>query len=131
VKRDKILKTIEGVVEKYGNAVTAAYLFGSRAKEEAGSLGDIDVAVLFSKKASGLLHELKFKVYADLCRSFNRNDIDLLILNNASNLIIQDEIVRHGIVIHDRDPEAREEFEVRVIHSCIDFKTQRQNVVGH
>jgi len=126
-----MLKTIASVAETYGDAVAAVYLFGSAAKGEAGPLADLDVAVLFSKEDAGHLHDLKFKIYADLCRSLKRNDIDLLVLNNASNLIIKDEIVRNGIVVHDRDPAAREDFEVRVIHSCIDFRTQRRNVVGH
>lgn len=131
MKRDAILKTLATVFEGYGDAVAAAYLFGSTAKGEAGPLGDVDVAVLFSAKACGSLLDLRFRLQVDLCRALKRNDIDLFVLNTAANLIIKDEIVRKGVVIFEGDPEAKEEFELRVIHSCIDFKTQRRNAVGY
>jgi predicted nucleotidyltransferase len=131
VKRDAILKTIAAVLEGHGDAVAAAYLFGSTAKGDVGPLGDVDVAVLFSEQASASLLDLKLRLHADLCRALKRNDVDLLILNTASNLIIKDEIVRNGVVIFEGNPEAREEFELRVIHLCIDFKTQRRKAVGY
>lgn len=131
VKRDATLKTIATVLEGYGDAVAAAYLFGSTAKGAAGPLGDVDVALLFSEQASGSLLDLRFRLHADLCRALKRNDIDLLVLNTASNLIIKDEIVRNGVVVFEGDREAREEFELRVIHSCIDFKAQRRKAVGY
>lgn len=131
VKRDAILKTIATVLEGYGDAVAAAYLFGSTAKGDAGPPGDVDVAVLFSAKSSRSLLDLRFRLHADLCRALKRNDIDLLVLNTAANLIIKDEIVRSGVVIFEGNPEDRETFELRVIHSCIDFKTQRRKAVGY
>lgn len=117
-------------MSEYRAEVTAGYLFGSVAGGEVGALSDIDIAVLSSGRREESEGDLRFRLYADLCRALQRNDIDLVILNTASNLVLKDEIVRNGILVHESDAEAREEFEVRVIHSCIDFKRQRRRTVG-
>ena len=115
---------------KYKDDIVAAYLFGSTAKGVISSLSDIDIAVLTrnSDKKNGAA--LKFSLYADLCRKLNRNDIDLVLLNLSGNLILNDEIVRHGKVLYTNDDEAREDFELNVLHSYIDFKFQRQYAMG-
>jgi len=75
---------------------------------------------------------LRFNLYADLCRTLGRNDIDLVILNYTSNLILKDTIIRHGIVLYTADDSDNEriDFELKVMHSCTDFKLQRQRVMG-
>jgi len=129
MKREEILNAVAAVLGRYRAEITAGYLFGSAAGREVGALSDIDVAVLASGQDE-TLGDLRFRIYADLCRALQRNDIDLVILNTASNMILKDEIVRNGILVHESDSEAREEFEVRVIHSCIDFRRQRQETIG-
>lgn len=59
-----------------------------------------------------------------------RDDVDLLILNTAGNLILLDEVVRYGSVLYDRDTDARENFELDILHQAIDFKRQRLAVLG-
>lgn len=130
MKLDGILNALAAVLSRYRTEVTAAYLFGSTAKGEAGKLSDIDVAVLSSAEKSANPVDLRFRLQADLCRALHRSDIDLLILNTMSNLILKDEIIRNGLLVYDGDSEAREEFEIRVIHSCIDFRRQRQEAIG-
>lgn len=128
--RDDILQPIRAVLRKYTDEVVAVYLFGSWAKGDAAQLSDVDIAILAEERDHANLFDLRVRLYADLCRALKRNDIDLLILNTASNLIIKDEIVRNGIVIFDNNPPARQAFEVNVIHSCIDFMQQRRKAVG-
>ena len=115
---------------KYHEEIVAAYLFGSAAKGETSSSSDIDIAVLTrsSDKKNGAA--LKFSLYADLCRRLKRNDIDLVLLNLSGNLILNDEIVRHGKVLFTIDDEAREDFELNVLHRYLDFKFQRQYAMG-
>ena len=43
-------------------------------------------------------------LYADFCRALKRNDVDVVVLNIAVNLMLLDEIVRYGVVIYDADP---------------------------
>ena len=130
MKREELIQTVSDVLGRYRAEITAGYLFGSVAGGEVGALSDIDVAVLCSGSLDENTGDLRFRLYADLCRALQRNDIDLVILNTALNLVLKDEIVRNGILVHETDTETREEFEVRVIHSCIDFKRQRQRIVG-
>jgi len=115
---------------KYQEEIIAAYLFGSTAKGMNSSASDIDIAVLLRNpdKKSGSV--LKFRLYADLCRTLKRNDVDLVLLSLSGNLILNDEIVRNGEVLYASDDAAREEFELKVLHRCTDFKLQRRYAMG-
>jgi len=118
------------VFSKYHDQIVAVYLFGSTAKGEALPSSDIDIAVLpcTSDKKSETV--LKISLYADLCRTLKRNDIDLVLLNLSGNLVLNDEIVRHGKVLFTTDDHAREDFELDVLHRCVDFKFQRRYALG-
>lgn len=115
---------------KYRKEIIAAYLFGSTAKGTTSPSSDIDIALLTrnSDKKNGA--SLKFRLYADICRTLKRNDIDLVLLNLSGNLILNDEIIRYGKVFYSNDDEAREEFELKVLHSSTDFKFQRHYAMG-
>lgn len=115
---------------KYNQEIITAYLFGSTAKGVASSLSDIDIALLLhtNDKTSGAA--LKFSLYTDLCRTLKRNDIDIMLLNTSGNLILIDEIIRNGKVLYSTDDEAREEFELKVLHRSTDFKHQRHYAMG-
>lgn len=127
----ELLKTeLAPAFSKYHEEILAAYLFGSTAMGITSPSSDIDIAVLMrnSDKTSGAA--LKFRLYADLCRKLKRNDIDLVLLNLSGNLILNDEIIRHGKVLYTTDDDAREEFELNVLHRCADFKFQRRYAMG-
>jgi predicted nucleotidyltransferase len=129
MKPEELLKLLVPVVEKLSTEIAAVYLFGSAVTEDTGPLSDIDLAVLLKEKAAGI-PDLRFRLYADFSKALRRNDIDVVVLNTLSNLVLKDEIVRSGLLFFDFDPEFREEFEIRTIHSCIDFKQQRLKAVG-
>lgn len=118
------------VFEKYGDVVIFAYLFGSTVRRTTYPSADVDIAVFLSREGRKSAFDIKFSLYADLCRALKRNDVDVVVLNSAVNLMLLDEIVRHGVVIHDTDPDTREMFEVKILHEAIDFKTQRRAVMG-
>jgi len=127
---EHLIAELASAFSKYHEEIVAAYLFGSTAKSVTSPSSDIDIAVLMrnSDKKNG--SALKFRLYADLCRKLKRNDIDLVLLNLSGNLILNDEIVRHGKVLYTTDDEAREEFELNVLHRCADFKFQRRYAMG-
>lgn len=125
-----IKKTLLPVFEKYGDQVVFSYLFGSAAREKPSPLSDIDIAVYLSKNNSRDFFELKLSLHADICRALGRNDVDIVVLNTAVNLMLLDDIIRNGIVLHDGEIEAREAYEGRVIHQAIDFKAQRFAIMG-
>jgi predicted nucleotidyltransferase len=127
---DSIKKALLPVFEKFGERLVFSYLFGSAAAGETTSLSDVDIAVYFAGGKGDSHFEDRLSLYADICRALKSNDIDLLVLNSATNLIILEEIVRHGVILCDRDPDLREEFELKVLHLSIDFREQRLAVMG-
>jgi predicted nucleotidyltransferase len=116
--------------ERYGERIKFAYLFGSAARKDAAPFSDIDIAVFLSGGTRKFYSETRLSIHADLCRMLKRNDIDLLILNTALNIILLDEIIRHGVVLYDIDTNLREEFELKILHQVIDFKDQRYLDMG-
>ncbi len=110
--------------------VVFAYLFGSHARGDISALSDIDIAAYFVDGDLLRWHEWKISLYMALSRRLGTNDIDIVVLNSASNLILLDDIIRRGVVLVDRDPDLREDFEQRVLHRAIDFRTQRRAVLG-
>lgn len=126
---EDIKKGLSHIFKKDGR-VLFAYLFGSTAKGEVAPLSDIDVAVYLSEVDSGAFFDIKLSLHADLCRTLKRNDVDLVIVNNAANTMLIEDIIRHGVVIYDRDIDAREGYEVMALHRAIDFKTQRLAIMG-
>lgn len=118
------------VLEKYQDQVIFSYLFGSAAKEELSPLSDIDIAVYFSQEYINNLFDLKLSLHADICRALARNDVNIVVLNTAENLMLLEEIIRNGIILFDREEWVREEYEVRILHQAIDFKTQRFAIMG-
>lgn len=126
---EDIKKTLSPVFER-SDTIRFAYLFGSVAKGEVAPLSDIDVAVYISDVEPGALFDLKLSLHGDICRALNRNDVDLVVLNTVANNMLIEDIIRHGVVIYDRDIDAREDYEVTSLHQAIDFKTQRLAVMG-
>jgi predicted nucleotidyltransferase len=128
--KDDIINNATNAVKIYEKGVLFAYLFGSTARAESSLSSDIDIAVYLSEGSTESYFETKLALYADLCRALKRNDVDLVILNTASNLILLEDIIRSGIVLFDRARDVREDFELGVLHRSIDFKTQRLSVMG-
>jgi len=119
--KERILKVFEDFPE-----VLFAYLFGSVSEGISGPLSDLDIAI-YMKPYSG---ERYIKLHTALCRILRRSDIDLLVLNRTRNLILIEEIFRKGQLIYDKEPGFRIEYEVKMIHRAIDFRTQRKAVMG-
>lgn len=103
--------------------VAAAYLFGSSAGGKAGSLSDIDIAILLGKDAPQgieLLEEqalLEYQIQALL--KYPRVDVIAL---NRQGLIFQHNVLRTGRLIYDNDPQFRKKFEWNVILRYCDFE---------
>ncbi len=125
-----VIKAAASVLERYGRRVRFAYLFGSVARGDSGSGSDFDLAVYFTYGSPAELFDLQLSLCADLCRALKRNDVDIVVLNTASNLMLLDEIVRHGIVLRDSDQDGRRDFELRTLHRSLDFRSQRLLVMG-
>ncbi|MHB8056622.1 MAG: type VII toxin-antitoxin system MntA family adenylyltransferase antitoxin [Desulfuromonadaceae bacterium] len=128
--REQLKAKLTPLFLKYHDEIVAAYLFGSMAKGATTASSDIDIAILAADSDKRRGADLKIRLYSDLCRTLKRNDIDVVLLNLSGNLILNDEIVRHGMVLYTADTDTKEQFEVTVQHRCIDFKFQRQYAMG-
>jgi predicted nucleotidyltransferase len=83
------------------HGVVLAYLFGSQAEGKAGPLSDVDVAVLLGPQVE---REHWFQTQLDLIGElmdlFHRNDVDVVILNEATPLLAY-QVVQYGQVIYE------------------------------
>jgi predicted nucleotidyltransferase len=127
---DQLQMELAPIFAKYDTEIVAAYLFGSAATGMTSNSSDIDIAVLMRTKDRRCGSSLKLRLYADMCRKLGRNDIDIVLLDLAGNLILNDEIVRHGKILYTTDADAKETFELAVLHRCTDFKFQRRFAMG-
>jgi predicted nucleotidyltransferase len=92
--------------------VVAAFLFGSHAEGRAHRESDIDVGVLLDRKlcpdAEGRF-ERRIHLTSELIAALHKNDVDLVILNDAPPLLGR-RIVLEGRLVHCIDPEAEHAF---------------------
>lgn len=118
------------VFERYRAKVVFAYLFGSVAMGEASPLSDVDIAVYLAEENREFFFDLKLTLHADISRALKRNDVDLVVLNTIRNEMLTADVIRNGVVMFDRDTEAREDYEIKRLHESIDFKMHRFAVMG-
>lgn len=101
---------------RHAPMVKFVYLFGSHAREDAGSLSDIDVAVYLDRRLDAFRYRLV--LMEELARFLKGAEFDLVVLNNAP-LALQYEIVREGRVLKE-DKRRRVDFETRVLSRYLD-----------
>lgn len=73
------------------------YVFGSYAKNKSNRKSDLDIAILLE---DGYNPTIKLNIIGELVDIFNRNDVDLVILNSA-NPVLKHQIIKHGIVLYE------------------------------
>lgn len=118
------------VFEKYKSHLLFAYLFGSAANDSQTPLSDIDIAVFLTDDRKESFFNTKLSMHADLCRILKRDDIDIVVLNTATNIILLEQIVNNGTVLHDTDVDLRKEFEQKIMHRAIEFREQRMALMN-
>jgi len=104
--------------------VVAAIVFGSAARGDTRPDSDIDVAVLFTREAAerGINRS---ELIADIMGVLKRNDVDVVILNRASPLLLH-RVVRDGHVVYAANQGALAEFIIRSIQQYEDTKPLRK-----
>lgn len=111
------------MLDKFG--IEAIYLFGSRALGKEHPLSDYDYAILCKEPGHSKGDPFYFQLY-DLLSDFSprtlKNDvIDIVFLKDA-NLELQFHVIQHGRVIFDKEPNARCNFEARIVLLYCDFQ---------
>ncbi|MFO8031458.1 MAG: nucleotidyltransferase domain-containing protein [Desulfohalobiaceae bacterium] len=125
-----LLQDIHSALSTLSPRILFAYLFGSTGTAWEDANSDLDVAVYLDIPSGELELDHKLFLYSHLTRATKRNDVDVIVLNTCSNLILLYDILIHGRVIYDMDSEARMLFEQQNLHAAIDFKEQRERIFG-
>ncbi|MCS4541645.1 MAG: nucleotidyltransferase domain-containing protein [Euryarchaeota archaeon] len=101
--------------------VIAAYLFGSRAEGFERKESDYDIAILLDEKALQIdLFGYRLRMMSELS-DFLKKDVELIILNNAP-LFLASQIISKGKILHDKDPDKRAFFEMKLMSRFYDYK---------
>jgi len=102
--------------------VIFAYLFGSQLSAEIGRLSDVDIAIYFDE---ALTKQERFnrmlKIGGELSSLLKRDDIDIVVLNDAYPLLAH-RVIKQGKVIFSSDEKKRIDFEIRAVMNYLDFK---------
>jgi len=113
---EDILESVRRVLE-VRRFIVFAYIFGSRVHRKYVLKGDIDVAIYTEGDVS----------WRDLVDTMNTLEdelkcrVDLMHLNTASPSLAY-EVISTGVLVLDKRPEERVEYEVRVLKEYLDLK---------
>ena len=116
--------------------LTLAYLFGSRARGEAGPLSDYDFAVLLSWSPDVTMRrgELRSRLAHQLASALDLpgEGVDLVILNRAP-IELAYAVVAEGRLVFERDVASRVEYEAYVLGRYGDYlsvlRAQRREIL--
>ena len=89
-------------------AIVAAYIFGSRARGTTHPSSDLDVAILVDEDR---LNEFPLLSFAATLEKVVRGNVDVVVLNRGGELL-KHQVRRSGILVFERNPHRRKQFEV-------------------
>ena len=122
------LKSIERAVTAFLESrpqVQAAYIFGSLVTGRSRPDSDVDIAVLVSDQ---IMHrnpfQYRLELMADLMGVLKRDDVDLILLNQAPSLLAH-RVLKKGKLIFERSASARVAFQVRTVNLYLDTQPMR------
>lgn len=115
----------QDALERYFAAlddVVAVYLFGSHAREQAGPLSDVDVAVLLAGTPDDdRCFDRRLEIIGGLMDILHVNDVDVAIVNQ-SPIALRYRVLRDGVLLYCRSRQACIEFAARTVSEYLDFK---------
>lgn len=120
VEEDLIVELLRSEID----GLRAIYLFGSRARSEAGAASDTDVAVL---RDLPLDNVDRWRVQERLAQRLH-TDVDLVDLRSAST-VLRLQVVARGRVLFEADPVARETFEDMVFAAYARLNESRREII--
>jgi len=115
---------IVDVIRRELHGVIAVYLFGSRARQQARSDSDVDVAVLLDGELPPLR---RWEIQERLAAELNR-DVDLVDLARAST-VMRAQVVTTGTPILDADPARRRRIEGESLAAYARLNEDRREVL--
>ncbi len=125
-----MIETLKKIFIKQEDLFLFAYLFGSRAKQFHTKSSDIDIAIFINNTIEHDYFDIKTDLYLTINRALKQNNIDIVIMNQCKNIILLNQIITHGKLICDNNPSQRIDYEQKIFHHAIGFKTQRKIIMG-
>ncbi|MBU0647661.1 nucleotidyltransferase domain-containing protein, partial [Patescibacteria group bacterium] len=101
-------------------AVKLVYLFGSRAREEAGPLSDYDFAVWLEEADPAAAGKLKLELINKIGTALGTEQIDMVALNSCETPELKYDIITNGRLIYEIEP-FKLIVEPKIINEYIDF----------
>ncbi len=116
---------INSTVKQYfkdKHSASLVFLFGSHASKQANRFSDIDIGILFNTVPS---HD-EFNTIKEDLSALLKNDIDLVILNDASP-IIKMQIIKKGVLVSQQHKNDYCNFYGDTVKQYDDLKIIRRN----
>ena len=104
-----------------------AYLFGSLAREKAGPLSDVDIAVYLADRVA--FAEKKLEILGNLMNILKTDEIDLVVLNKAP-LTLRMKILESKKLIADNAPLVRHRYESLTMRQYFDFSFKESFILS-
>ncbi len=117
---EKEIKFLTKTLNKRSH-ITFAYLFGSKVKGYANEMSDWDIAIYFKEPLRKNNHWPAFELEAELSRAIG-GAVQVTVLNNPLPPVFAFQILKDGIVLVDRDPNLRMDFENRAMRYYYDWQ---------
>ena len=121
---DKVEKVLNEHIDKFvlDYGIKLIYIFGSYAKGENRADSDLDIAMYFDREVDGFV---KLDILDKLVGIFNREDIDLVILNEVDE-VLKFQVIKYGKVVYMEDLVTKVTFEARVMSEYMDMEYFRE-----
>jgi len=102
--------------------VRLAYLFGSQARGRAHTLSDVDVAVALDDRLSPAEQsQVRLRLTSDLMVLLHRDDVDVVMLNQASPLL-RHRVLRDGRLLYAVTDSERVRFTAETYQQYLDYR---------
>ena len=124
MKPDEVAALLRLWFADHETGAIAVYLFGSVARGTARTTSDVDVAVLFRTTPTPTLDSGRFDLESALDAVLHR-PVQVVVLNTAPPDLVH-RVLRDGILVLDRDPSTRLQFEVRLRNEYFDLEPVRR-----
>lgn len=110
------LKKLRDIFSNY-NGIKAAFLFGSYAESKQNSNSDIDLGILLDEDYDKMI---KLDLLTKLTQN-NFDNVDLVIINNAS-ILVKYEVIKHNNIIYYRKDFDYTSYYSKVVRLFLDFR---------
>jgi hypothetical protein len=124
-----VRRAVARCVARYPD-IQAAYIFGSVAQGRARPDSDIDIAVLLGRRIPDTRAlRYRLKLTSELGSALHRNDVQLVILNDAPPLLAH-RVLSRGLLVFERGRAARVRFHVQTANRYADLVPTLEHYVA-